>query len=115
MIKVNGKEIKFTKFPNNETLVDTEVLNNLKDSEEPVRVEFKWFNDADLLHLYFVLKHLYDLINSYIELYIYYMPYSRMDRGQNGGCFTLQYVKELLESCVKFDDKIYGKYESKMD
>lgn len=93
MIKVDGKEIQFSKFPNGETLVDTEVLNK---AESGCRIDFKWKKDEDILYLYFVLKHLSDE-GALIDVYVYYMPYSRMDRKQNGNCFTLGYVCDLID------------------
>lgn len=105
MIKVNGQEIKLTKFPNGETLVDTSHLNTLKD--RCIRIDFKWQKDEDLLYLFFIMQHLYyatPVKNR--DIYIYYMPYSRMDRSQNGNCFTLQYVIDLLH--INFiGDKFY--------
>lgn len=108
MIKVNGQEIKLTKFPNGETLVDTSYLNTLVN-EEKVRIDFKYFEDADILHLYFVLKHL-DKNCTFItkkKIYIYYMPYSRMDRSENGCCFTLQHIIALLHNCTYVLDEFY--------
>lgn len=93
MIKLNGEDVKFSKFPNGETLVDTTILNEAKDG---CRIDFKWEKDEDILHLYFVLSHLSLVRNK--EIYIWYMPYSRMDRSQNGSCYTLAHVINLLNS-----------------
>lgn len=93
MIKLNGQEIEFSKFPNGEALVDTELLNK---AENGCRIDFKWEKDEDILHLYFVLGHLQDRIIRDKKIYIYYMPYSRMDRSESGSCYTLIYVCELL-------------------
>ena len=93
MIKVNGEVVEFNKFPNGETLVDTTILNEAKGG---CRIDFKWEKDEDILHLYFVLKHLSDG-GALIDVYVYYMPYSRMDRKQNGNCFTLCYVCDLID------------------
>lgn len=104
MIKVNNKEIQFSKFPNGETLVDTTVLNEAKDG---CRIDFKWEKDEDILHLYFVLSHLnHECLVENKEVYIYYMPYSRMDRSQNGSCFTLAYIINLLND-NHLGDKFY--------
>lgn len=107
MIKLNGQEIKFSKFPNGETLVDTELLNK---AEGGCRIDFKWEKDEDILHLYFVLGHLSARTPAIKnkQIYIYYMPYSRMDREQNGSCFTLRYICELLENVAYGnDDKFF--------
>lgn len=106
MIEINGQKIVLDKFPNGETLVHTEVLNELiKQKTEKIRIDFKWLNDEDLLHLFFVLKHLGKKISK--DIIFNYMPYSRMDRKQNDNCFTLKYVTEILKNCLGKEDKIY--------
>ena len=107
MIKVNGIPIILDKFPNGETLVSTNHLNKYEGVIDRIRVEFQWFNDEDLLHLYFVLEHLTSIRASHRNIYFYYMPYSRMDRKQNGNCFTLRYVTRLLRECLTIHDKVY--------
>ena len=95
MIKINGKEIEFTKFPNNETLVDTKYLNTLKNTKYN-NIIFGYREDSDILKLIFVLDHLMSINSGVNNIVINYMPYSRMDRSQNGSCFTLRYVVSLL-------------------
>ncbi len=107
MIKVNNQEIKFDKFPNGETLVNTDVLNNVLPINGEYRIDFKWVNDEDLLHLYFVLNHLNYLGYFQYKLYIYYMPYSRMDRSQNGSCFTLRYISRVLNCMIDSLDEVF--------
>ena len=106
MIKVDGQEVSFSKFPNGETLVDTEILNK---TESGCRIDFKWEKDEDILYLYFVLSHLTARTPSIRnkKIYIWYMPYSRMDRSQNGNCFTLKYVCELIEGATYNDDEFF--------
>jgi ribose-phosphate pyrophosphokinase len=94
MIKINGEQIVLDRFPNFEVLVKTDKLNEFNEKGRKVIIQFKWLHDEDLIHLYFVIQHL--TVKS--DLYIYYMPYSRMDRSQNGSCFTLQHVANLLNS-----------------
>lgn len=101
MIKLNGNEIRFEKFPNGETkMVEqdiTEVLT-LKNT-----IEFKYQDDSDLIKLMFVKKYIEQVsIGSMIMLVIYYMPYSRMDRTENDSAFTLKYVSEFVNS-LNFD------------
>lgn len=95
MIKINGKEIEFTKFPNNETLVDTKYLNTLKNTKYN-NIIFGYREDSDILKLIFVLDHLMSINSGVNNIVINYMPYSRMDRSQNGSCFTLRYITSLL-------------------
>lgn len=96
MIKVNGKEIEFTQFPNGETN-----MNHLSFpvAEEYTNVTFKYENDSDLIKLLFVKRYLdkvKDIKNIYLD--IYYMPYSRMDRSVNGSPFTLEYTAEFINN-----------------
>ena len=105
MIKVSGREITITNFPNGESLIPTEYLNNL-DKDNFVDIEFKYLNDKDILHLYFLLGHLCDHKINKRNITIYYMPYSRMDRDQNGNCFTLRHVTTLLNNVITMHDKI---------
>ena len=107
MIKINDIEIKFDKFPNGEILVDTKVLNSV---ENGCRIDFKWENNEDILRLYFVLRHLIARTPSVSDkkLYIYYMPYSRMDRSENDSCFTLRYICDfLISDCMAVKDRIF--------
>lgn len=104
MIKINDREIKFSKFPNGETLVDTTILNEAKDG---CRIDFKWEKDEDILHLYFVMCHLRDKEITKKQIFIYYMPYSRMDRQQNDNCFTLKHVCEMIVDAKRKWDYVY--------
>lgn len=102
MIKVNGKEISFSQFPNNETIVDGKQIREAIESVYPKSmfeshiIDFKYEDDKDLVRLMFVKKHLDD--NGYrgIELRIHYMPYSRMDRVEDGSVFTLKHVAHFI-------------------
>lgn len=104
MIKLDGQEIKFSKFPNGETLVDTEILNRAGSG---CRIDFKWETDEDILHLYFVLSHLNNQHKLNRKIYIYYMPYSRMDRSQKGSCFTLAWTCTLINHVTFLGDSVY--------
>ncbi len=110
MIYINDVEIEFSAFPNGEILVNTDILNNIDKNIKSIRVDFKWQENEDLLNLYFAIKHLrYTNNDKYlpIDLYVYYMPYSRMDRSQNGSCFTLFHVSSLINSILLPLDKVY--------
>ncbi|QOT01233.1 ribose-phosphate pyrophosphokinase [Brevibacterium sp. JNUCC-42] len=60
-------------------------------------VTFKYESDSDLIKLMFVKRYLDD-INTEVDLVIYYMPYSRMDRSEGLSVFTLKYVSEFMNS-----------------
>jgi ribose-phosphate pyrophosphokinase len=102
MIKVNGETVQFQTFPNGETLmVEQSIKDAFGTSLFPV-VSFKYESDADLIRLMFVKKYL-DSLGEQADLVIYYMPYSRMDRSENGSAFTLKYVSEFING-LDFDE-----------
>ena len=97
MIKVNDKEILFEQFPNGETKLCTD--NFPKNGFIITDVEFKYENDSDLIKLLFVTNYIRKNYRSgNATLHIYYMPYSRMDRSENGSPFTLKYVADFINS-----------------
>lgn len=102
MILLNNKEVKVTKFPNGESLIDTSLLNKLLSVEKAI-LSLRYESNEDILNLIFIARYLQDL-GKYPELMIDYMPYSRMDRSQNGSCFTLRYLCEIL---VNYFTRIY--------
>ena len=99
MIKVNGEEIKIERFPVGESLIKFGSKMNAS-----VFVEFKYENNGDLIDLMFVKKHLETQFkDAKVNLVIMYMPYSRMDRVEDGETvFTLKYVCEFINS-LKFE------------
>lgn len=92
MLKLNGKQIVTQRFPNNETKV--------KDFEKCIQkedniLEFKYVTDADLVTLMFVKQRI-DEVKVPCTLFIWYMPYSRMDRKIEGDLFTLKYTCDFI-------------------
>ena len=102
MITVNGNKIKISYFPNGEANIDTSYLNTLKDTQGNTIV-FKYEEDCDLVYLLFVLDHLLSIFCAVNNVIITYMPYSRMDREQEGNCFTLRYVLSMLKTHMMFN------------
>lgn len=96
MIKFNGIEVAFSRFPNGETKMDETSLTLLAGMKQVV--EFKYEDDSDLIKLMFLKKYLDTSKIEVDELVIYYMPYSRMDRSENNSPFTLKYVAEFINS-----------------
>lgn len=105
LIKVNGKEIEFTQFPNGEA--------NMNHLSFPVasfkmmnEVDFKYESDEDLIKLMFVKRYL-DESQGYAnyKLNIYYLPYSRMDRSEDGSPFTLKYISKFIND-LNFDEVV---------
>ena len=106
MILVNGKRIKFTNFPNGETHVDTSFLNKLLIGDR-VRVDFKYLSDSSIVKLLFVLGHLEFYTIGGRDIFIHYMPYSRMDRAQDGNCFSLLHVCKMLNRHITSSDRVF--------
>ncbi len=102
MILINGKEIKFEKFPNGETKLSERSILNVLQSFRVNSVSFKYEDDSDLIKLMMVKKFLDSNANVAIQLIIYYMPYSRMDRIENQSAFTLKYIADFV-NYLKFD------------
>lgn len=102
MISVNGREVKFEKFPNGETRMITDSIKN----DWYYIVDFKYEDDSDLIKLMFVKKYVDNMktgeLVRRISLTIFYMPYSRMDRSEEGSPFTLKYVTEFING-LNFD------------
>ncbi len=104
MIKVNGKVLDSILFPNKEILVDSSFLTESKN----YIVEYSYTDSSSVLELLFVLQHIrIDHFDARVRLIIQYMPYSRMDRSQEGSCFTLRYLILLISQCLTFNSEIF--------
>lgn len=101
MIYLNEKKVNVKKFPNGESLINSE---DLKVNEETNIIKLKFESDEDITHLIFLKGHL-DELNCECILEILYMPYSRMDRTEGKTVFTLKYLCKLINS-MNFD-KVY--------
>lgn len=94
MLLINGEEVKFEKFPNGETRL---VKEGIEESWHTMnKVSFKYEDDSDLIKLMLLKNYLDNLKFENVDLLIYYMPYSRMDRSENGSPFTLKYVSNFI-------------------
>lgn len=93
MILLNNKQINIEKFPNNEIRIRG--INNIKEDE--VMIEFKYESSDDLMALLFVKKSLDDQ-HIKTNLYIRYMPYSRMDRTFDNDLFLLKYITDYINN-----------------
>ncbi|MDR0850408.1 MAG: ribose-phosphate pyrophosphokinase [Christensenellaceae bacterium] len=92
MLLINGKKINTEKYPNNETKVKD--FMEALDTDECL-LELKYESDRDLISLMFAKKRL-DEMGKKTDLFIWYMPYSRMDREIPGDLFTLKYACGFL-------------------
>ncbi|AJG98972.1 ribose-phosphate pyrophosphokinase [Clostridium beijerinckii] len=92
MIFLNDKEIEVKKFPNGESLINSQELN-IKEWVNIIKLKFE--SDNDITHLIFLKEHL-DELNIKCNLIIPYMPYSRMDRTEGFTVFTLKHLCRLI-------------------
>jgi len=60
-----------------------------------VLLKFKYSTDKDLVELASTKQRL-DELNKKVNLFVWYMPYSRMDREIPGDLFTLKYVTDFI-------------------
>lgn len=100
MIKLNGRTVRFDKFPNGESHIVSDISF---DGEETLfnrmsnTVVFKYESDIDLAHLMFVGNQV-QRATAHNRLIITHMPYARMDRVPNGQPFFLKYVADMINS-----------------
>jgi len=90
MLLLNGKIIEIKEFPNREAKITDFTCRPDKNT-----IELKYEDDRDLTRLWFVKKRIDDL-GAEASLFMWYMPYSRMDRQIEGDLFTLKYICDFL-------------------
>ena len=100
MLRLNGKVLIIDRFPNHEA--------RFKDFADKIVakqniLELIYEDDADLWALYFAKDYLDDFKNVTVILFIWYMPYSRMDRKIEGDLFTLKPTCEFINN-LKFQE-----------
>lgn len=108
MIYLNGKKVNFIDFPNKERRLDLpKEMVNMDFYDVVNDVYWKYDGDASI----FELLLLDNAIHSYKEnynLYIGYMPYSRMDRTENEGtAFSLNIMTTLLTQNLWAISKVF--------
>lgn len=108
MIYLNGKKVNFIDFPNKERRLDLpKEMVNMDFYDIVNDVYWKYDGDASI----FELLLLDNAIHSYKEnynLYIGYMPYSRMDRTENEGtAFSLNIMTTLLTQNLWAISKVF--------
>lgn len=93
MIKINGEVFEKREFPNGESLID---FKNTQVFETNF-IEYYFDGDDSLIELMFIKKEI-DFIGKHpkVDLYIKYMPYSRMDRRMETFAFTLKHICEFI-------------------
>lgn len=96
MILLNGITIEFKQFPNGECYadIDPRQVSNVEN-----KIYFKFENDMDIFHLMCVKDFVDD--HSYLtpcNLFMPYIPYSRMDREEEKRLFTLKSFAKIINS-----------------
>lgn len=101
MIIINGKKLITSTYPNGETKIDLKDIVTEGISEYVIK--WKYESDADFMLLKFITDYIEQseedlpiVFKSVVHLHILYMPYSRMDRSENGSVFTLNSAVETL-------------------
>lgn len=94
MLFVDKEQVKVTKFPNGELLVDTTLLRKLKDGKADLPILLYKYDGSDSIQE-LMLACDYLGVSDY-SLEISYLPYERMDRVQEDNCYSLQtFMKQL--------------------
>lgn len=102
MIKLHDEELKFQKFLNNETIFPSQqVLDILENNKDLLVTVFKYEDDSDLIKL-MMLDNFLEQNHRTSILNITYMPYSRMDRSEDGSAFTLKHVAKMINMMFSF-------------
>jgi ribose-phosphate pyrophosphokinase len=97
MIKVNNYvEIKYSLFPNNEIKIAPLSVN----CDNDIKIELFYDNSIDIMNLIFLKKYIDEKYptNTQVNLYMYYIPYERMDRETYNQMFTCKYFAQLINS-----------------
>jgi len=97
MLWLNETSLDFTTFPNGETKLNEQQINDILGGDSKALITFKYKSDGDLIKLLFIKKYL-DQVKVNSDLHIMYMPYSRMDRSEGNSAFTLKYIAEFINN-----------------
>lgn len=94
MIKINGKQVELSHFPDGTLLV-----KELIPDSEKVVLTWLFENDEELVALFFLTKHLRVGGVKDIELELPYIPNARQDRvKREEDVFTLKYFAQMINS-----------------
>lgn len=100
MILINNTPLQLVRFPNGESKMT--MPENLP---RHTHITLRYEGDEDLTRL-FMLKREIDAEypkEMVVDLYLGYMPYSRMDRKEGDEVFSLKHIAELI-NLMNFDD-----------
>lgn len=92
MIKINGKQVEFSHFPDG-----TLLLKELVPTTEKVVLTWLFENNEELVGLFFLTKHLKAGGMKEVELELPYIPNARQDRvKRQEDVFTLKYFAQII-------------------
>jgi len=101
MLFINKQLVEFITFPNKERRLD--LKPELLDKKPEYLNDIYWYyeNDESIFEL-FLLDDAIHSLGQFYNLYIGYMPYSRMDRVQNPGtAFSLDILTRMIGKMTK--------------
>jgi len=93
MLKLNEKNVEFGQFPNREFNLPIKNLYLLRES----MLEFIYQDNDDIVKL-MLMKSFLDSMNVKTTLYIYNLPYSRMDRANGHYAVSVDAICALINS-----------------
>lgn len=98
MIIVNEREIVISRYPNGEMNLMNLKYQIERSGDDMYSITWKYEGDFEIVLLKFIREFIRDNygFSSCTSLNILYMPYSRMDRSQNGSVFTLEYAVRMI-------------------
>ena len=98
MIKLDGRVVNLGHFPDGTLLIKENVPRNY-DGECKVRISWKYENDAEMVALIYLTRHLKEHGVEKIHLDMPYIPNARQDRVKSDeDVFTLKYFAEVINS-----------------
>ncbi|MCK5021082.1 MAG: ribose-phosphate pyrophosphokinase [Candidatus Peribacteraceae bacterium] len=106
-MKLNGKTVEFGRFPNGELNLP---LTNIEVKEKNY-IDWDYTSNEDIFKLA-MLRHHISQMNGVCELYISYLPYSRMDRANPYYSFTLKCFAKLIND-MYFNEVVIREPHSK--
>lgn len=92
-MKLNGSEVEFGRFPNMELNLPTEGLGIRQENT----VRWRFSSNEDIVKLAMLDSHMADM-NAKRELYVEYLPYSRMDRPNGHYAVSLKFIAYLINN-----------------
>lgn len=106
MITINGQILITGTYPNGETKIDLKHI--VTDEITEYEIKWKYESDSEIIQLGFITDYIKEkkLVRN-ISLHILYMPYSRMDRSENGSVFTLKTVVGMIKRMWISDIYVY--------